>query len=145
MKKFTLITLFFISFFYSYGVSAIKIYVCQDGKGETSFRDSCPPGTTVTGNHSYYLHREPERIPPEVTLYYVPECQWCSEVRSYFSERDILINEKDLTDNSEFQNELVNKAGELIVPTVDINGAVISGYNPAVMNTELEKFGYTEQ
>lgn len=113
---------------------AVKIYECVDDAGNSTFQDRCPPGTSPKSEKKYGTtapNQESDSyksIGP-VILYYIPECQGCNQVRAFFYSRNINLAEKNIEDNIELQDELKEKIGSLSVPTVDINGQYVSGYN----------------
>lgn len=145
MKKFPSYLFFIITLLAPSLAFSVTVVLCQEENGEQSYRKSCPPEAIQINQQKYYVVKQPEPTVPEVTLYYVPDCQWCREIRSYFADQNIPIIEKDLTDNAENQQELIDKAGELMVPTVNLNDAIFKGYFPSDMDKELENFGYTKQ
>ena len=142
MKRFPALMLLLIGFGCQNLALAVTVVLCEEENGERSYRKSCPPGAEQVDLHKYYVYKEPEPTPPQVMFYYVPDCLWCKEVREYFAGHEIDIIEKDLTNNEAFQQELLDKAGEMIVPTVDVEGAIYSGFNPNDLDQELTKFGY---
>ena len=143
MKKFQTILAICIIGLSFQSAHAVRIMLCEDENGERSYMRICPPGSYSVTEQRYYVEKKPEPVIPVVTMYFVPDCQWCREIRSYFSDHNIPINEKDLTDNPEMQQELLDTAGELIVPTVKMNDAIFKGYFPNDMDEELEKSGYS--
>ena len=123
---------------------AVKIYECEDEAGNRSFVSSCPPGSTIVDEKKFNVAKEPEVSPISATMYLVPGCGACDQVKEFFQLRKIALTEKNVENNVELQKELAGKAGELKVPTVVINDTVISGYDRTRMISALEAAGYKE-
>ena len=135
--------------------AAVKVVECEDEQGNRTFESTCPPGTTLV---------DEKRIPTgdkapagedasagtatgvavNATLYSIPECGPCDEVREFFQLRKIPITEKNVNENLEVQNELKELRGSLKVPATVIGEKVITGYNRSELLAALEAAGYQE-
>jgi glutaredoxin len=144
MKTVFTIALTMLMLAFSGLVHAVKIYECEDEAGNRSFDSNCPPGSTIVGEKKFNLVKEPEASPISATMYLVPNCGACDQVREFFMLRKIALTEKNVDNNVELQKELTEKAGELKVPTVVINDTVISGYDRVKMISTLEAAGYSD-
>lgn len=122
---------------------AVKIFECEDENGSRSFASHCPPGTTMVSEKKINLGTKTEAPAVSATMYYIPNCDACEQVREFFQLRQITLAEKNVDNNVEMQNELAEKAGELKVPTVVINDTVISGYDRNKMISALEAAGHS--
>ncbi len=120
---------------------AMKFYKCVDEHGRVSFADRCPEGTDPVEEKST---KEKEKPEINVTFYYVPQCRGCKEIRNYFNEKGLALEEKDIKEDPALQDELVKKAGKLSVPTVVINDKPLSGYDPEALDSTLRAAGYVE-
>lgn len=115
--------------------SAATVYQCEDASGQRTFQDRCPPGTKVV-MESRYGRPEPAAaggaqdaaIGP-VTLYVVPDCESCEEVREFLQLREVEFEEVNVADDVEMQNRLKKVSGQLRVPTTVIGGRAVIGYN----------------
>lgn len=143
MKKFIATVIFITGLIVGPFAYAVTVVLCQEEDGSRSYRSSCPPGTSQINEQKYYIVKQAEPSLPQITLYFVPDCQWCREIRTYFAQYDIPIIEKDVTENAVLQQELFDKAGELIVPTVELNDTIYRGYFPQEMDKNLENLGFT--
>ncbi len=116
-------------------VSAVNVYECIDSEGNTVFQDRCPPGMTKKSEMKYNGKAPTEENKfskfdeQPVIIYLTPNCTGCEQMLDYFNAREISVVEKNIEDNIELQNELIEKIGNLSVPTVDIHGEYLSGYN----------------
>ncbi len=68
-----------------------------------------------------------------ITVYSTPTCAFCHAVKEYFKSKQISYSEKDLTQDHEAAQWVLEHTGQLAVPVIDIDGTVIVGYNrPAI-------------
>jgi len=118
---------------------AVNIYECEDEQGERSFHDRCPPGTTQLTKKQYSVKTgSPQKSSLEtLTLYVVPDCDTCQQVREFLAVRNIAFNEKDVNENIDLQTELKEKAGNLKVPALVVGGQIVTGYERE--NTTLSR------
>lgn len=127
---------------------AVKIYECVDEAGNTTFESTCPPGTTVSGEKSFYTgKKKPDAGSPDipVTLYTVPSCDACDVVKEVLGKYNAGFTEKNIENNPDLQKELQEKSGggnTLSVPTVIIGEKVIVGFNKQSLTSSLEEAGF---
>jgi glutaredoxin len=124
--------------------SAVSVYQCEDDKGNKSFEAHCPPGTKPVDQRSYSADGGPAPEGPRaaVTIYLVPNCDSCDQVKEFLSVRNIRPVEKNVATDVKLQEELKKKAGDLRVPVTVIGDTIINGYNRAEMLAALEAGGY---
>ncbi|MBI2644143.1 MAG: glutaredoxin family protein [Candidatus Wildermuthbacteria bacterium] len=65
----------------------------------------------------------------KVTLYTTPTCVYCKAAKEFFREHSIAYEEKDVSQDVNAQHEMVEKAGVLAVPVIDVDGQVIVGFD----------------
>lgn len=128
---------------------AVNIYECEDEQGNRTFERRCPPGTTPINQKSYKTKAPggggTQKTNLNATLYVVPDCDTCDQVREFLSIRNISFTEKDVNDNVELQEELKDKTGgDLRVPVLVLGDKVLSGYNRTSLLNALADAGYTE-
>ncbi|MCG8324098.1 MAG: glutaredoxin family protein [Thiotrichales bacterium] len=144
MRILALLTVSLNMLFMANHATAVNIYECLDAEGNSTFQERCPPGTTPKSEKKYSTSgatNEPENsVNVSVILYVTPECQGCNRVRKFFANRDIPVVEKNIEDNIELQDELKGKIGNLSVPTADINGEFVSGYNEDALTHIMKKY-----
>lgn len=58
---------------------------------------------------------------PELTLYIGARCPFCIKVTNFLVQNQINIAIKDVWDNDDYMNELVNLTGKTQVPCLKIN------------------------
>ena len=65
----------------------------------------------------------------KVIIYTTPVCPYCQSIKDYFNENDIEYEEKDISQDKEARDEMVEKSGSKGVPVVDIEGEIITGFD----------------
>lgn len=74
----------------------------------------------------------------KVTVYTTPTCSWCTRVKSYLNDNQILYREIDVSKNQKVAEELVKRSGQTGVPQIEIDGHLIVGFDKAQINRRLE-------
>ncbi|MDP3962476.1 MAG: glutaredoxin family protein [bacterium] len=59
-----------------------------------------------------------------IILYTKTGCPWCKEVLNFFAEKGIKFEEREVTGNKNYYDELVAKSGQDKTPTMDIDGEI---------------------
>ncbi|MCP5201362.1 MAG: glutaredoxin family protein [Gammaproteobacteria bacterium] len=133
----------------SAAVLARTVVECIDADGNTSFRDSCPPGTSKKGEKDLGgvgPHTDPAlgaaAVAYPIVLYAIPECDACDVLRHSLRSRGLPFKEYDVTDDPARQTELQDLTGGATVPTVVVGDNVISGYNRDALDAALQEAGY---
>ena len=124
------------------GFSAVKVVECEDEQGGRSFQQNCPPGSTQVGSKKFSTGgsgKEGNSPVVKATLYAIPECGECDEVREFLQAKNVSISEKNADESIEIQNELTEISGDLKVPTIVIGEEVIIGYKRSEIEEILLK------
>ncbi len=129
--------------------SAVNIVECEDEEGNRSFQKVCPPGFTKVGEKKLATgtsskETKSDNVSIHATLYMIPDCEACDEIREFLGARNIPITEKNANDDIEIQNELTELSGALKVPTTVIGADVITGYSRSKFLSALEAAGYKD-
>lgn len=66
---------------------------------------------------------------PKITIYTTPTCTFCRQAKNFFREHNVAYEEKDVTTNHDFVEEMVNKSGQMGVPVIDIDGEIVIGFD----------------
>tara|TARA_R110002110_G_scaffold128033_2_gene307506 strand:+ start:108 stop:614 length:507 start_codon:yes stop_codon:yes gene_type:complete len=143
MTKIALICSLFLSLNTS---AAVKIVECEDEAGNLSFQKVCPPGSTTinekrisTGEKSKQdEYTSSFQLKKSATLYVIPNCDTCDEVREYLKDNEVSITEIDVSGDYEVQTKFEAIAGSLRVPVTVIDGKLLHGYNRGEFKTALE-------
>jgi len=61
-------------------------------------------------------------------IYTTLTCPFCKMAKSYFRDRGIEYEEKDVTHDEALQQEMIKKSSQFAVPVIDIAGTIIVGF-----------------
>jgi glutaredoxin len=133
--------------FISNSVWAVKVYECEDERGNHSFEQQCPPGTTAINKKEYSTKRDNtnsgKSSSEKLVLYVISNCDSCDQVKEFLSVRNLSVTEKNVTDSVALQDELKDKTGgDLRVPVLLVGGKALSGYNRSNLIDALTKAGH---
>ncbi|NNE39171.1 MAG: glutaredoxin family protein, partial [Gammaproteobacteria bacterium] len=106
--------------------AAVTIVECEDANGDRTFQATCPPGTTQVDQREINTgvltsaSESQGNVTIRATLYSVPECVVCGDVKEFLESRDVIVTEKDASNEQLIQEELKALTGVLRVPVVVI-------------------------
>lgn len=60
-----------------------------------------------------------------ITVWTKLGCGWCDEVRDLLEERGIPFEERVVTGNRGYMQEMVEKSGQTLAPVVEIDGTLL--------------------
>ncbi len=132
---------------------AVTIVECIDESGQSSFRDSCPPGSIKKGEKRLRGNvNVPTPVMSEivakhpVTLYSIPNCDSCELVRLQLKARGVPFTDKDASTDGAIRKELQAllgvEDGLMNVPVVHIDDTILREYDAAALTAALDKAGY---
>lgn len=78
----------------------------------------------------------------KITLYTKLGCGWCAEVLDLFAEKNVIFEEKEVTENTAFYKELMEKSGQTKTPTLDIDGEIFADIDAEEATEILKKKNY---
>lgn len=73
-----------------------------------------------------------------VIVYSTPQCPYCTKAKNYFDEKGVDYEEINVAENTEKQQEMVEKSGQMGVPVIDIDGEIIVGYDKTKIDEALD-------
>ncbi len=80
----------------------------------------------------------------KIIVYTTPTCVYCKMVKSFFKQYKIEYEEKDVSFSDKDRTEMIEKSEQLGVPVVDINGAIVVGFDKpklmALLGLEASKY-----
>ena len=127
---------------------SVEIIECEDAQGNKSFAQHCPPGSKAVNKRKYSTSTPDagaSTASVSATIYVVPACDTCDQVREFLDIRKISVTEKDISKDVKLQEELKEKTGgDLRVPVLVVGDKVLSGYNRTALLEALTAAGYTE-
>lgn len=132
---------------------AVTVVECIDESGQSSFRDSCPPGSIKKGEKRLRGNVNPPTpvlseivAKHPVTLYSIPNCDSCELVRLQLKARGVPFTDKDASTDGAVRKELQEllgvEDGLMNVPVVHIDETVLREYDAAALTAALDKAGY---
>ena len=71
-------------------------------------------------------------------IYTTLTCPFCKMAKNYFQENGIEYEEKDVTHDTNLQQEMIQKSGQFAVPVIDIGGKIIVGFQKAQIAAALD-------
>jgi glutaredoxin len=127
-----------------HAANAVSILQCEDERGNKTFQDRCPPGTKQVNQKEYSTTAPTVTSTSKgpLTLYMIPGCDTCDQLKEFLSIRELSYTEKNVADDVALQNELKDKAGELQVPVLVVGDKVLSGYNRTALLQALTDSGH---
>lgn len=73
-----------------------------------------------------------------VTIYSTPACPFCHQAKEFMQAQGVAFEDKDVTKNPAWIQEMVQKSGQTGVPVIEVNGQIVVGFDRARL-TELLK------
>lgn len=129
-----------------FGFAAVEVAECRDRDGRIEYHMRCPPGTTQenTKRLGSQVRDEDANSRIRVTLYVIPDCASCVEVKEFLDYRKVAYDEKFVHEDIKLQTELKELSGKLSAPTVVIGESLLTGYNRDSLMNALREVGYVE-
>ncbi len=73
-----------------------------------------------------------------ITLYSTPTCFYCKKYEELFKQNNIEYKKVDVSADPKLAEEMIQKSGQISVPVLDINGEIVVGWNPRIVNNLLK-------
>lgn len=64
-----------------------------------------------------------------VKIYTTPTCPYCKLAKEFMTQHNIPFQEVDVSKDEKALEEMVQKSGQLGVPVIDVDGALMIGFN----------------
>lgn len=75
---------------------------------------------------------------PHIVLFTQPGCLSCELMRIYLEAREVTFEERDITNDPEARREMTETHGSNETPTMLIDGEVIIGFDPSLLDQILD-------
>lgn len=75
---------------------------------------------------------------PTVIIYTTPTCPYCAMAKMFLKEHSVSYVEKNVASDRAAANEMIEKSGQMSVPTIDINGEIIIGFDRDAIKKALK-------
>lgn len=72
-----------------------------------------------------------------ITVYSTPTCPYCKMAKEYLASKDLAYSDIDVAADPAKADEMITKSGQMGVPVIDIDGAIIVGFDKAKINAAL--------
>jgi glutaredoxin-related protein len=63
---------------------------------------------------------------PKIIAYMKPSCGWSNGVRAVLKKYNLAYEDRDIINNPTFYQEMVEKSGQPLQPTLDIDGKIVA-------------------
>jgi glutaredoxin-like YruB-family protein len=73
----------------------------------------------------------------KVTIYTTPSCVYCKMAKEFFAKNNVVYEEKNVAINAVARDEMIAKSGQMGVPVIEIDGAIIIGFDQPKLNSAL--------
>jgi len=77
-----------------------------------------------------------------IILYTKLGCSWCKGVLDLFKEKNVKFEEREVTRNKNYYDELVVKSGQTKTPTMDLDGEITPDSDREQIAAVLKANGY---
>jgi glutaredoxin len=77
-----------------------------------------------------------------IILYTKTGCPWCKGVLELFKEKGVAFEEREVTGNKVYFEELVTKSGQTKTPTMDLDGEITADSDKDQIAAILKAKGY---
>ena len=64
-----------------------------------------------------------------ILIYSTPTCPWCHKTKEYLKSKNIAFTDINVAADQAKAEEMINKSGQMGVPVIDIDGAIVVGYD----------------
>ncbi|MCH7828323.1 glutaredoxin family protein [Patescibacteria group bacterium] len=65
----------------------------------------------------------------DVTIYTTPTCVYCRAAKEFFKENNVEYEEKNVAEDEQARDAMVEKSGQLGVPVIDVKGNIVVGFD----------------
>ena len=81
---------------------------------------------------------------PKINAYMKPVCGWSNGVRAIFQKYGLEYADLDIINNADNYREMVEKSGQPLQPTIEINGEIIADVSGDEVEAYLLEKGYVQ-
>ena len=72
-----------------------------------------------------------------ITVYSTPTCPYCTMAKEYLTSKNFAYTNIDVAADPAKADEMIKKSGQMGVPVIDIDGAIIVGFDKSKINAAL--------
>ena len=70
-----------------------------------------------------------EKMAKSVIVYSTSTCPFCIRAKQYLKDNNVQFEDIDVSENHEKAQEMIKKSGQMGVPVLEIDGAIIVGFD----------------
>ncbi|MDD2753806.1 MAG: glutaredoxin family protein [Candidatus Portnoybacteria bacterium] len=74
-----------------------------------------------------------------ITVYSTPTCHYCVMAKEYFKKNNLEFKDVDVSVSEAAAREMIDKSGQMGVPVIEVNGKLVVGFRPDVIEKLLIK------
>jgi glutaredoxin len=82
---------------------------------------------------------------PTITAYMKPVCGWSNGVRAIFAKHGLEYEDKDIINSADNYQEMVEKSGQALQPTIQIDDVMLADVSGDEVETYLIQEGIVQQ
>ncbi len=75
----------------------------------------------------------------KVIIYTTSWCPFCEATKEFLKKKGVEFEEKNVENDIQAREEMIEKSGQLGVPVIDIDGKIIVGYSPEEIEEALKE------
>jgi monothiol glutaredoxin len=81
---------------------------------------------------------------PKIIAYMKPSCGWSNGVRAVLKKYNLAYEDRDIINNAAYYQEMVEKSGQPLQPTLDIDGKIVADVSGDEVEAWLIQNGYVK-
>ena len=74
----------------------------------------------------------------KVIIYTTPTCVYCRAAKEFFQEHNVQYEEKDVVQDEEAREQMMQKSEQLGVPVIDVDGEIVIGFDKPRLSQLLQ-------
>ena len=90
------------------------------------------------------MERESIMKQPKIIAYMKPSCGWSNGVRAVLKKYNLAYEDRDIINNPVDYQEMVQKSGQPLQPTLDIDGKIVADVSGDEVEAWLIQNGYVK-
>ena len=73
----------------------------------------------------------------KIKVYRVPGCPFCKKTKEFLKSKGLNFEDIDVAADHDMAKEMIKKSGQMSVPTIEIDGKIVIGFNKEKMENLL--------
>lgn len=76
---------------------------------------------------------------PDILIYTTQSCPHCKKLRKFLRKNEIDFEEKNIVENEEFLEEMLDKTGKALVPVIEMGDEIYIGFDRSIKREIKER------